>query len=355
MQVINLDLSVKGVIPLLHAKQGDVGRKFKAILTDGGEAYPVPAGAAVSVWYSGASGTGNYTDIGTESAVSVSGNEITVELITQMLATPGEGVVCLVLSTAAGDELGMWNINYCVEPRPGMNSVAAQEYYTAFSKAVSELPYPDESLSVAGKAADAAATGTELAGKAPAGYGLGTTTQKAHNDDPNEITKTGFYSAQHANLPPYRDGRAHIFHIEGTGGYAIQFSFDFNDQLHAIRKKLENVWQEWEFETQPMKAGYEYRTTERWNGKPVYKKLIEYTNPEAIGGTMTLSIPHSINGLDMILTASCTTSNYLLPYLTAGSSLCITGWNSTNLSMISNSSWGAGRKWYIELRYTKSA
>ena len=86
MQTINLDLSVRSIIPLLHAKQGDVGRKFKVVLTDNLVAYPVPMGAAVSVWYSGPSGQGNYTDIGADIAVSVSSNEITVELITQMLA-----------------------------------------------------------------------------------------------------------------------------------------------------------------------------------------------------------------------------------------------------------------------------
>lgn len=175
MQTINLDLSVRSVVPLLHAKQGDVGRKFKAVLTDNRTAYPVPPGAAVSVWYGGASGAGNYTDIGAESAVSVSGNEITVELITQMLTNPGAGVVCLVLSTAGGDELGMWNINYCVEPRPGMNSVAAQEYYTAFSQAVANLPYPDASLSIAGKAADAKAVGDALDQKQPKGTYLDVT------------------------------------------------------------------------------------------------------------------------------------------------------------------------------------
>lgn len=202
MQTINLDISMKRIIPLLYAKQGDVGRKFKAILTDGGIAYPVPAGAAVSVWYSGASGEGNYTDIGADSAVSVSGNEITVELITQMLANPGAGMLCLVVNTADGDELGTWNIPYCTEPRPGMNSAEAQAYFTAFSNAVQNLPYPDASLSIAGKAADAAATGTALAGKAPAGYGLGGDAQPI--DSWNNAVRNGYYRSSYGT--PDGDG-----------------------------------------------------------------------------------------------------------------------------------------------------
>ena len=135
MQIINLDMSGKERAPLLHAKQGDVGRRFLVTLTDNGGAYDVPDGAKVSVWYSGASGTGNYTDIGEESAVTVSGNEILVELIAQMLLNPGAGFLCLVLHTSQGEELGCWNIPYYVEARPGMNSAEAQAYFTAFSKA----------------------------------------------------------------------------------------------------------------------------------------------------------------------------------------------------------------------------
>ena len=64
MQVINLDLSVKLDIPFLQAKQGDVGRKFQAVITDGGTAYNIPSGTTLSVWYSGTSGEGNYSEIG---------------------------------------------------------------------------------------------------------------------------------------------------------------------------------------------------------------------------------------------------------------------------------------------------
>lgn len=162
MQVFNLDLTSKTIIPILHAKQGDVGRKFKAILTDNMVAYAVPAGAVFSVWYSGASGDGNYTDIGGKSAVAVSGNEVTVEMIAQMLINAGHGMVCLAIVTADGDQIGTWNIPYFAEPLPGMGSEQAKTYYTAFSKAIEALYPPDTTLSVAGKAADAAAVGQKL-------------------------------------------------------------------------------------------------------------------------------------------------------------------------------------------------
>lgn len=169
MQTIYLDISNKGVIPTVYAKRGDVGRKFEVVLTDSGLPYSPAGGSAFSVWYSGASGEGNYTDIGDKSAFSVNGNKVTVEMIAQMLSNDGDGVLSLVLNDPNGNQISTWNIPYVCESVPGANSEEAKSYYTAFSKAVEGLPYPDASLSVPGKAADAAAVGTALAGKASAG------------------------------------------------------------------------------------------------------------------------------------------------------------------------------------------
>lgn len=136
MQTINLDLSVKSIVPILYAKQAEVGRKFKVVLTDNGSPFAVPAGANVSIWFDGASGAGNYTDIGEQSAISVSGNEITVEMITQMLAKPGNGNICLVINGADCTQIATWNIPYFAEKLPGVDSEKAQQYYTAFSEVV---------------------------------------------------------------------------------------------------------------------------------------------------------------------------------------------------------------------------
>lgn len=43
--------------------------------------------------------------------------------------------------------------------------------------------------------------------------------------------------------------------------------------VKAIKNFYNNVWQPWEWENPPMNAGVEYRTTDRINGKVVYKKL----------------------------------------------------------------------------------
>ena len=184
MQTIHLDVSNKGVVPAIYAKQGDVGRKFRAVITDNGEAYDIPVDALLSVWYSGTSGEGNYSMIGENSAFSIDGNAVIVELITQMLTNHGGGNVCLVMNRQDGTQIGTWNIPYIVEQLPGMGSPAAEQYFTALTEAAAKASESaakaaeaaatfetDTSLSVAGKAADAATTGEALAGKAPVALG----------------------------------------------------------------------------------------------------------------------------------------------------------------------------------------
>lgn len=173
MQTIHLDVSVKPNMEqnllVITAKQGDIGRKIKAVITDCGEDYSIPSGAVLTAWYSGTSGSGNYSEIDGNSAFEVSENTIIVELITQMLTNKGGGVLCLLLHNADGSQLGFWDIPYVVEGIPGMNSVGAEQCYTALSeftqRAVDSAAKAaeaaatfetDTTLSVAGKAADAA-------------------------------------------------------------------------------------------------------------------------------------------------------------------------------------------------------
>lgn len=159
MQTIYIDISRKAVLPTITAKQGDVGRKFEVVFTDSGLPYDL-SGASFSVFYSGASGEGNYTHIGENSAFTVYKNTVTVEIITQMLTNPGEGTLCLVISHSSGGTIGTWNIDYSVESVPGSDSEVAQNYYTAFSDAVSNAVTATEAaIQAAERANEAAASG----------------------------------------------------------------------------------------------------------------------------------------------------------------------------------------------------
>lgn len=323
MQTIYLDITNRGVVPVVYAKQMDVGRKIEVILTNSGLPYTPDAGTTFSAWYSGSSGEGNYTHIGDRYAFSTSGNKVVVELITQMLSNPGGGNLCLVMSGAGGDQLGSWNIPYICEGIPGAGSKAAEQYYTAFSKAVETLAYPDASLSIPGKAADAAATGAHVndknnphgvtiaqIGAAPAGYGLGDVAQRI--DSWNNAKRNGFYVSSYG-CP---DGDGNEWH-----GIVCNYNTALCNQLlwkswttgsvMASRRIIDGVVEPWEWVNPPMVLGVEYRTTERWNGKSVYTKLIDFG---ALPNASEKIVSHATGATEVIRVSGWTNHGWTIPY-----------------------------------------
>lgn len=348
MQTIYLDISNKGVIPTIHAKQGDVGRKFQVVLTDSGLPYIPVGGSAFSVWYSGASGEGNYTEVGDKSAFSVSGNKVTVEMISQMLSNDGEGILSLVLNDPNGNQISTWNIHYVCEYVPGAGSQEAKAYYTAFSQAVENLPYPDASLSVSGKAADAAATGKALAGKAPAGYGLGDVCAVQGWDG---ITKTGFYKGGVGGGMPYSSDFWHGYHIEaGVNNYAIQRAnyYLFGDCTITRTRNSDGTWNPWEWENPPMSVGEEYRTTERHNGKAVYAKAINFGT---LPNTNTIDVRHGLTAIEFVRYFGTMSNGDPLPRV-FGNYRVELGVDSTSISVTSTADYSAYSA-IISLYYTK--
>lgn len=303
MQTIYIDISNKNVIPIIYAKQGEVGRKFLAVLTDGSVPYSLPAGCALSVWYDGDSGEGNYTHIGEKSAFYVDGNRISIEMITQMLSVPGKGNMCLVLNYG-DNQVASWNIEYVVESVPGAESEKAKEYYTAFSKAVSELPYPDETLSIAGKPADAAATGAALMGKAPAGYGLGLgtgdITQLTTAAQVDAAMEAGWYQYYGSNING--NGTAYGGILVVPSMWSVTQFFFCRQHYGSYMKRIyqSNAWNPWEWINPPMLAGVEYRTTERYMGKPVYAKLVDCKGMPS-GANAAKTVQHNSANVESIV------------------------------------------------------
>jgi len=164
MKTIHIDLSNKNVLPVVYAKQGDVGRKFAVVFTEAGTPYNIPNDAHLSVWYDGDSGDGNYTHIGEDSAFLIDGNTVEVEMITQMLSAPGRGNMCIVLANSEGEQIGSWNITYICEERPGFDSEGAISYFNAFSEVIEAAAKftVDKTLSKSGSPADAAVTGSRI-------------------------------------------------------------------------------------------------------------------------------------------------------------------------------------------------
>lgn len=126
---------------------------------------------------------------------------------------------------------------------------------------------------------------TLLAGKAPAGYGLGTKSKRlTSNDDLNNIYQGGFYYWYGDNVPaniPTRVNYAGMFVIARSSTEFVQIVYGMASSLNyrnaeLIRTAYNGVWYEWEWVNPPMVVGTEYRTTERYLGKPVYVKVVDF-------------------------------------------------------------------------------
>ena len=79
------------------------------------------------------------------------------------------------------------------------------------------------------------------------------------------------------------------------------------------RGRYGNTWLPWEWVNPPMQLGVEFRTTERYLGKPVYVKAVDCGNLPAPGSTKNVS--HSISGcLPIMVTAQMSNSN-TIPWL----------------------------------------
>lgn len=107
----------------------------------------------------------------------------------------------------------------------------------------------------------------------------------------------------------------------------------------------------------PMNPSQEYRTTERYYGNAVYKKVIPYKNSATIGSTSTttnIAIPHGIDNLGAVVRCVCCAGNITLPTISDGRSTCVVSFDRTDITLrIVKDTW-ASRNWYFDIAYTKN-
>lgn len=139
------------------------------------------------------------------------------------------------------------------------------------------------------------------ANKAPGGYGLGqvaygpTFDGKPYNAD--GITGSGFFSCK--NGTPVEDWGT-ILHIQGDSTTrATQWfkpAFNWSGKLNITkdtvfkRERFESTWEPWEYINPPMELGIEYRTTDRYLGKPVYCMVVDCGTVPAVGSSKTIMV-----------------------------------------------------------------
>ncbi len=116
-------------------------------------------------------------------------------------------------------------------------------------------------------------------GAAPAGFGLGANSAAVENNDANNAVVNGWYQCK--TNTPTGDWCDVLVVSLGTSFSVTQFAFDRyqflggNAAYYWMRtKRNDHEFTPWEVVNPPMTEGEEYRTTERIDGKVVYKKNV---------------------------------------------------------------------------------
>lgn len=125
----------------------------------------------------------------------------------------------------------------------------------------------------------------QLAGKAPSGFGLGEGCKRI--DSMKNISKNGWWLSN-VETP---DGSWWMCHARQTnsGKNVVLDAFNLSGGNKAQRVKNTD-WGEWEWVNPPMVPDEEYRTTERWDSKAVYTKLVDLGNSAS-----AMYVPHGAN------------------------------------------------------------
>lgn len=142
-------------------------------------------------------------------------------------------------------------------------------------------------------------------GAAPAGFGLGTSS-RVINTDWNEAILNGWW----------RDESDSVLNRPFPGPWAIGFTANYSEESHTIqtayyiesdgevyqkvrgRDGRTGTWGQWEWVNPPMQLGVEYRTTERYLGKPVYKQAVDFGKlPNAKTKNVIYSMDSNVVGI----------------------------------------------------------
>lgn len=150
-----------------------------------------------------------------------------------------------------------------------------------------------------------------LSNKAPAGFGLGGQSKElTSGDDLNTIWENGWYrwgSSSPQNAPKMTSdvgGSGYIFarvtNYDAQNVLQEYWSLNQEAQNQARRICRNGTWGPLEWINPPMQLGVEYRTTERHNGKPVYKKAV---NTGALSAGTSKSVAHGVENIGLRLSA----------------------------------------------------
>ena len=188
-------------------------------------------------------------------------------------------------------------------------------------------------------------------GAAPAGYGLGgAPTKQLALDQLDNTFASGWYllAAQGTTINGVYFNYACVF-VHGMGnGTCVQEIRPFAQNAVLRRYAYNSAWNEWECENPPMNLGVEYRTTERWNGKPVYTTLVSVGN---LPNKNTASVSHGFGVKTAIRSIGTIDDASTIPYSAWGSTVDVTV--TPNSIVLTTNYDASASKAKVQMWYTK--
>ena len=157
-------------------------------------------------------------------------------------------------------------------------------------------------------------TDTLLQNKAPAGFGLG---EEIGKDVPDQSTMditfaNGWYKCAFA-VTPFNTGGTLFVIGRGRSNYVVQQYYPSGPALkltYGMRSYNGTSWSDWEWVNPPMQLGVEYRTTERYLGKPVYVKLVNFGE---LPNATSKSVSHNVSNIDKMVFAGGNAGDIYFP------------------------------------------
>lgn len=180
---ITLDLQTPNVAVMVFAVQNDrLSRYIEAALIDGSVAWTPPAGTLATIRYAKPDGTTGYYDTDEEgnSAISISGNKVTMTLVEQALTVPGDVWMELNMYTAAGDKLTTFRWLLRVQASVITDqTIVSSDYYNVLTALAAQIAADADAVEAAAAAITiplpvaSGGTGATSAAAARSALGLG--------------------------------------------------------------------------------------------------------------------------------------------------------------------------------------
>lgn len=143
---------------------------------------------------------------------------------------------------------------------------------------------------------------------APGGFGLGVSGTPI--SDPDNATSNGWYQwSTGTENTPFNYGVLLTLARSGSSITQIAFENNANESI-VTRTKISANWADsWRYLNPPLLLGVEYRTVERYLGKPVYQKLINFG---ALPSNSEKRVEHGIENFKLCASVQGTLGGYNL-------------------------------------------